>query len=378
MSIYSQILEWEVLLLEQQKEYEEVSTKDKSFGIIYRVTNLINGKVYIGQTRQGLSIRKAHHIRDHNNKSHESIVLYKAFRKYGLESFKWEAIDTAADVAELNNKEIEWIAIHEANKGKGYNMTAGGQGVKNYKVTEEGVQRRVSVLNRMWANGHAETMLSGENHPRASLTNAQVREAVELLIREDITDEYVSVNLGLKRHFISSLKTGESFKNIITDEERNLMKARKIGQTKRMRDFTESEVLEMKNLLLNSDMKTGDIYKMFDIHKDKMKYLVDNSKWKYLFTEEEVVLMRTRKGRDKIRKLTAEEVKEIKEMIQEDLYTLTEIAMIFNCRPKQIQGIANGDRWSSVLIDLSMEDIEIYDWKPIVGIIKNKTRKSKS
>jgi group I intron endonuclease len=60
------------------------------FGIIYKVTNLTNGKVYIGQTVRTLHQRKNSHIRD--LKKNMDIVFHHALRKYGIDNFNWEII----------------------------------------------------------------------------------------------------------------------------------------------------------------------------------------------------------------------------------------------------------------------------------------------
>jgi len=94
--------------------------------IIYKATNTINGKVYIGQTTISLQERKGDHLRKalkHGSKNH----FHSAIRKYGMEVFTWEIIDHAKTREELNNKEREWIAqTGSACPLVGYNLTHGG------------------------------------------------------------------------------------------------------------------------------------------------------------------------------------------------------------------------------------------------------------
>ena len=71
--------------------------------IIYRITNNVNGKIYIGQTKKALSQRIAEHIK--NNKT----PVQKAINKYGLESFTILIIDEADTKEILNEKEKYWI-----------------------------------------------------------------------------------------------------------------------------------------------------------------------------------------------------------------------------------------------------------------------------
>lgn len=101
-----------------------------SIGIIYKATNLVNGKVYIGLTTTSLNHRRKCHL---NNafKYNSHFYFYIALRKYGKENFSWEIIDEAD--MERNNetlalKEIYWIAYYDCfnNSNKGYNQQPGG------------------------------------------------------------------------------------------------------------------------------------------------------------------------------------------------------------------------------------------------------------
>ena len=72
------------------------------YGIIYKVTNLQNGKVYIGQTIRTLNQRRTQHIYDARNSC--SFYFHNAIRKYGEDSFVWEQIDSAETAEELEQK----------------------------------------------------------------------------------------------------------------------------------------------------------------------------------------------------------------------------------------------------------------------------------
>lgn len=91
--------------------------------IIYKVTNIINNKVYIGQTIGTLDVRKRKHLSD--CKKNTKNKFHRALVKYGSDNFFWEQIDIASDLQELNTKEIQWIENYNSYK-KGYNSTLGG------------------------------------------------------------------------------------------------------------------------------------------------------------------------------------------------------------------------------------------------------------
>lgn len=96
----------------------------KPYGVIYCVTNKINNKKYIGQTTTSVSRRKSSHLCHANNDS--EIYFHRAIKKHGIGNFKWEIIDKAYDVDDLNEREIKWIKYYDSFYN-GYNTSIGGQ-----------------------------------------------------------------------------------------------------------------------------------------------------------------------------------------------------------------------------------------------------------
>jgi len=91
--------------------------------IIYKATNKINGKCYIGQTINTLHTRMvSHKTQSKSSKTH----FHNAIRKYGWHNFTWEIIDiTCQNKNELN--EMEYPYIKQLGD---YNITEGGDGVQ--------------------------------------------------------------------------------------------------------------------------------------------------------------------------------------------------------------------------------------------------------
>ena len=97
-------------------------------GFIYKITNLINNKIYIGQTLRTLEKRISEYKKSLLNKVFFNKYLYNSFNKYGFDNFKFEVIDTASSIDELNQKEIKYISeFNSTNKNIGYNLELGGR-----------------------------------------------------------------------------------------------------------------------------------------------------------------------------------------------------------------------------------------------------------
>ena len=88
---------------------------------IYKITNIQNNKVYIGQTIRPIQDRFNRHINDAINNIIDTHFA-RAIRKYGKENFIIEEIDTATTQEELTEKEKYWIQYYNA-VNEGYNET---------------------------------------------------------------------------------------------------------------------------------------------------------------------------------------------------------------------------------------------------------------
>ncbi len=114
--------------------------------IIYKVTNKINGKSYIGFTTKTLIQRKCQHKKYCNKKKRK---FYDAIKSYGWDNFEWEIIYESQDIQHCLTI-MEPYFIREYNTFlNGYNMTMGGEGTigskfNNRKLSEE-TKKKISI-----------------------------------------------------------------------------------------------------------------------------------------------------------------------------------------------------------------------------------------
>jgi len=106
------------------------------FMLIYKATNKINQKSYVGKTELSFSQRKSNHLSDTRRGC--EFAFHRALRKYGEENFLWEIIeDGIKDKTVLDDKERYYIALYESFGPKGYNMSEGGEGQKGWIPSDE-------------------------------------------------------------------------------------------------------------------------------------------------------------------------------------------------------------------------------------------------
>lgn len=91
------------------------------FGYIYKITNTINGKVYIGKHKHSKSELDENYLTS-------GVVIKNAIKKYGISKFTNEIIDIADTLEDLNKKEIFYINEFDSFHS-GYNLTLGGDGI---------------------------------------------------------------------------------------------------------------------------------------------------------------------------------------------------------------------------------------------------------
>ena len=101
-------------------------------GFIYKITNTINGKSYIGQTIQNVKERFYQHCATKCSKAVSNMAIHRAIKKYGKSNFTVEVIEEI-DSTNLNDRERYWIKYYNSYNN-GYNSTKGGQdGIKLFK-----------------------------------------------------------------------------------------------------------------------------------------------------------------------------------------------------------------------------------------------------
>lgn len=193
---------------------------------IYKITNIINNKCYIGQS-SNIKRRKNEHM-NINHETNKSLKL--AYLKYGLENFKFEILEECK-LEELNDKEKYWIKLLKPQ----YNRTNGGDGSPNHIVTEETKQILKQKGKEFWNNldeetkqriikqnlkgpriGHKvseETRMKLRNHNLGKKQSEETKNKRKQTFREKKENGYVRNNENYKKKVIC-IETGEIFNSL--------------------------------------------------------------------------------------------------------------------------------------------------------------------
>lgn len=162
---------------------------------IYKITNKLNGKVYIGQSVD-IDTRWRQHINAKDN-----FAIHRAIKKYGKENFKFEVLlECPAEM--LNVWERDMIALYDCISPNGYNLTEGGEG---YKCSDE---TRLKMSNiRKGKNRSEETKIKisnaqkGKHHSEETrLKMSNTRKGVKLKPLSEEHKRKISESMKGKKH----------------------------------------------------------------------------------------------------------------------------------------------------------------------------------
>jgi group I intron endonuclease len=154
---------------------------------IYCHTNTVNGKKYVGQTRQSMEQRWTKHVIKALNNTSSSRAFAAAIRKHGPSVFSHEVLDIVATQDGADRAERAWIAHLACMTPDGYNIAAGGQVVHEHYIefsrqgraaqTPDMIVARTEKIKAAWTPEKKEVARLKTVAVRATETAEQKREA---------------------------------------------------------------------------------------------------------------------------------------------------------------------------------------------------------
>lgn len=134
--------------------------------LIYKATNKINGKEYVGQTIRDLSLRISEHKYSALNRT-SNLPFNNAMAMYGFDNFEFQPIDSANSLVELNKKEEFYINKYNTLYPNGYNLDIGGKNKSSSELTrKKQSESRKKILSNK------------ENHPNWGKSSSVARAVI--------------------------------------------------------------------------------------------------------------------------------------------------------------------------------------------------------
>lgn len=161
---------------------------------VYKITNLITNKAYIGSTTRGFNIRFSQHLNYLSKNKHVNKRLQRSFNKYGKDMFIFEIIERC-DKAYCIEREQYWIDLFKSyNPEFGYNICRfAGNTLGTKRTDEQKLNISKSLIGKcsgskhpMWGKKRKPTML-GKKHTQEALLkmkNRIISEETKIKLKE--------------------------------------------------------------------------------------------------------------------------------------------------------------------------------------------------
>lgn len=161
--------------------FQKLLMESDCMGYIYKITNILNQKSYIGKTIRDPEIRWNEHKQDNK---HPNLPLQRAFKKYGIDSFSFEIIEEVKEEL-LDEREKYYIKKFNTYK-QGYNATLGGEGGVTHTLPKEEIEKILTLWKQKCTisqiskiTGHSFSAI--QNHiKKTGITNEQYKKQIKL------------------------------------------------------------------------------------------------------------------------------------------------------------------------------------------------------
>jgi len=196
--------------------------------VIYKTTNLVNGKIYIGQD-------------SNNNPKYlgSGMLLHRAIKKYGIDNFKKEILEECYNKKELDEKEKYWIKSYDStNENIGYNISEGGTGGKLTKFEWKKGKTYEEAYGKEKAaqlKAHFSKIRKGKKLGFKNITSEEFGKKIsEALSGREITDDHKEkISDTLKKYFQTEegIEARENLKKLKTGNKQTEESNKKRSET---------------------------------------------------------------------------------------------------------------------------------------------------
>lgn len=239
-------------------------------GVVYCVTNKINGKQYIGKSIYSMQKRKRNHENDAVKMVDSSPIFHRALRKHGKDNFDWEILFRGNNEEILLKVEIDFIKEENTKKPNGYNILDGGcigngKPMLGFKHSEETKRKMSKKAKEKFQSMSEEDILEQikiMNKAREGLPGPRLGAVVSAETRvkmskaqkgKKLTEEHKkNVGIGMKNSelFQIAVRSKERIDKIVkaqTGKKRSKETLRRMSEARKGKPWTEARRKAQEN-----------------------------------------------------------------------------------------------------------------------------------
>lgn len=232
--------------------------QEKIFSI-YKITNIINNKIYIGKT-SNVNKRWKQHIKISVTKEKKAYqYLHKSINKYGIDNFRIEVLETNLNEFDAFEKEKFWIQNFNSNDFNiGMNLTNGGEGASGLKWSEESRDKKRGK----------------NNHNYGKPLSDDVKEKLSLSLSGENNGFYGKKH---SKEIIDFLKNRE-----ISDDIKNMISENCRGENQWNAKFSNLDILKIRKQWDNKEKSQTELAKEYGVKPNTINQIVNRKRWTHI------------------------------------------------------------------------------------------------
>ena len=257
---------------------------------IYRITNKLNNKCYIGQSAN-VEQRWKEHL-DNLTYPYKRFAFQNALIKYGVDNFIWEVIENFLTLEEVNNAEECYIYHFNTLVPNGYNLLPGGNNRACHESTKKKISEKLKVVGSFVGKKGSDhpnygTKLSEERKLKISIQNSGdncatkkinstiAREVYLERLNNNTSVENLVIKFGIANSSIRNILSKRSWKDALSDLPK--IQFNNTGPAK----FTKGQVLSIRNLYDSKTNTITELCKIFNVTYCCITKVVNRETYKY-------------------------------------------------------------------------------------------------
>lgn len=254
---------------------------EKCVSGIYKITNIINGKIYIGKS-VNIKNRWGQHKRELRKNIHGSKYLQNSWNIYGEENFTFEVLEYIEDKTKLIEVEDKYIKLlHSNDRRYGYNRRENAwdnTGNKHSKETKEKIGNKSKIC---WSSTEYKNKMSKIRRDRV-VSDGTKRKIKKLWENKEYKEKQIIAHKGYVMPKEQKQNISNALKSALSSKEQRLKRSEQTkGENNPSAKLTEMQVREVKRLL-NSGIKSCDISKILNINKYRISSIKNGKSWSHI------------------------------------------------------------------------------------------------